>query len=154
MVIRWGSPNDQKADNKVTVNSVNIDISNEDVVESWDASISNNLISTTSKIKKDCPNILKIDVQIYQDDQMVSQMTKQFEKPFKDLENANMCASVEYIDEDDACSVAPGEQNASDCDISSMFSSMNPGNYKTICEMTEGDTVFATATLEVTVEAE
>lgn len=34
-------------------------------------------------------------------------MTKQFEKPFKDLENANMCASVEYIDEDDACSVAP-----------------------------------------------
>lgn len=31
---------------------------------------------------------------------------------------------------------------------------MNPGNYKTICEMTEGDTVFATATLEVTVEAE
>lgn len=38
---------------------------------------------------------------------MVSQMTKQFEKPFKDLENANMCASVEYIDEDDACSVAP-----------------------------------------------
>lgn len=34
-------------------------------------------------------------------------MTKQFEKPFKDLENANLCTSVEYIDEDDACSVAP-----------------------------------------------
>lgn len=34
-------------------------------------------------------------------------MTKQSEKPFKDLENANFCASVEYIDEDDECSAAP-----------------------------------------------
>lgn len=49
----------------------------------------------------------QIDIKIYQDDQLVSQMTKQSEKPFKDLENANLCASVEYIDEDDACSVAP-----------------------------------------------
>lgn len=33
-----------------------------------------------------------------------------------------------------------------------MFNSMNPGNYKTVCEMMESDTLFATATLEVTVE--
>ncbi|XP_016920678.1 uncharacterized protein LOC108003090 [Apis cerana] len=141
-----------KAENKVTVNSINVDVSNEDILESWDASISNNLISITPKIKKDCPSILKIDIKIYQNDQLVSQMTKQFEKPFKDLENANLCTSVEYIDEDDACSIAPGEQNASDCDVSSMFNSMNPGNYKTVCEMMESDTLFATATLEVTVE--
>ncbi|XP_043790775.1 uncharacterized protein LOC122713963 [Apis laboriosa] len=143
-----------KAENKVTVNSIKIDVSNEDVLESWDAGISNNLINTTPKIKKDCPSILEMDIKIYQDDQLVSQMTKQSEKPFKDLENANFCASVEYIDEDDGCSAAPGEQNASDCDISSMFNSMNPGNYKTVCEMKENDTEFATVTLEVTVEAE
>lgn len=48
-----------------------------------------------------------MDIKIYQDDQLVSQMTKQSEKPFKDLENANFCASVEYTDEDDGCSAAP-----------------------------------------------
>ncbi|XP_003690596.1 uncharacterized protein LOC100870371 [Apis florea] len=143
-----------KAENKVTINSIKIDVSNEDVLESWDASISNNLINTTPKIKKDCPSSLEIDIKIYQDDQLVSQMTKQSEKPFKDLENANLCASVEYIDEDDACSVAPGEQSASECDISSLLNSMNPGNYKTICDLKESDSVFATATLEITVEAE
>lgn len=49
-----------QAENKVTVNSINVDVSNEDILESWDASISNNLISITPKIKKDCPSILKV----------------------------------------------------------------------------------------------
>ena len=144
-----------EAENKVTVTSFNADVPGNDVVDSWNYDLANNLIASTINVKKNCPGSVEADVRVYQGDKMVNTINKNLDHPMKDFESYNMCGSIDCPEpDDDSCSMAEGEQSARDCDMSSWFSDMNPGDYRIICDFKQEDNILTTLTLDVTVESE
>ncbi|KAK9303335.1 hypothetical protein QLX08_004933 [Tetragonisca angustula] len=142
-----------KASNKVTVQDMEVNIPSNDIVQSWEPQVSNNRISSTINIMKNCPGEIEADIKVYQGDDVVSQTTKKFDKPIEDFEKMNICESIESSDlEDDSCSIAMGEQSATDCDVSGWFSEMKPGDYKAQCDFKQGDNVVGIVILSVKVE--
>ncbi|CAD1470919.1 unnamed protein product, partial [Heterotrigona itama] len=143
------------ADNKVTVQDVKVDIPSNNIVGSWEPQVSNNLISSKIAIKENCPGEIEADIKVYQGDQIVSQTTKKFDKPVKDFESMNICSSVESPDlDDDSCSIAEGEQSATDCDVSDWFKQMKPGDYNAVCDFKQGGNTVASVTLSIKVEVD
>ncbi|XP_076680962.1 uncharacterized protein LOC143375563 [Andrena cerasifolii] len=144
-----------EAKNKATVTSFNADVPGNDVVDSWNYDLANNLIASTIKVKKNCPGIIEVDIRIYQGENMVNTLNKKFEKPMKDFADYNICGSLDYPEpDDDSCSIAEGEQSAKDCDISSWFSDMNPGDYRIECDFKQEDNMLTSLKMDVTVESE
>ncbi|XP_050586402.1 uncharacterized protein LOC126920306 [Bombus affinis] len=144
-----------KAATKVTVTDFYVDVPDNELIDSWSHSLADNLISSQIFVKQDCPGEIEADITVYKGDDIVSQKNKKFDKPMKDFENYDICASIETPDsDDDSCSVAQGEQAASDCDVSDWFSSMKPGDYVAKCDFKQGDKLISSATLNVKVEAE
>ncbi|XP_003485373.1 uncharacterized protein LOC100748835 [Bombus impatiens] len=140
---------------KVTITDFYVDVSDNDLVVSWSPSLSDNLISSQIFVKQDCPGEIEADITIYNGDDVINEMNKIFDKPIKELEGYNICASIETPNsEDDSCSLAQGEQAISDCDVSDFFSGMNPGDYTAKFDFKQDDNLVSTATLKVKVEAE
>ncbi|XP_050474521.1 uncharacterized protein LOC126865722 [Bombus huntii] len=140
---------------KVTITDFYVDVPDNDLIDSWSPSLSDNLISSQISVKQDCPGEIEADITIYNGDDVVNEMNKKFDKPMKELEGYNMCASIETPgSEDDSCSLAQGEQALSDCDVSDFFSSMNPGDYVAKFDFKQDDNLVSIATLKVKVEAE
>ncbi|KOX67750.1 hypothetical protein WN51_08123 [Melipona quadrifasciata] len=96
-----------EASNKVTVQGMEVNVPDNNIVGSWQPQVSNNLISSTINVIENCPGEIEADIKVYQGDDVVSQTTKKFDKPIKDFESMNICASIESPDpENDSCSVA------------------------------------------------
>ncbi|XP_043519837.1 uncharacterized protein LOC122533826 [Frieseomelitta varia] len=144
-----------KASNKVTVQDMEVDIPSNNIVQSWEPQVANNLINSKINIKHNCPGEVEADIKVYQGDDVVSQTTKKFDKPIKDFESMNICTLVQGSDfEEDSCSIGMGEQLAEECDVSEWFSEMKPGDYKAKCDFKQGDEVITTVTLSVKVESD
>ncbi|XP_026672171.1 uncharacterized protein LOC108627769 [Ceratina calcarata] len=142
-----------KADNKITVNSFDVDIPGNDIVGAWDHDLANNLISSTISIKRDCPGVFELDIKVYEGEAQVQQMNQKLKKPIKDIENYNLCASIDGPDpEDDQCSILEGEQSVKDCDVRDWFKDMSAGDYKVVATFSQDDQNVATITMNVLVE--
>ena len=143
-----------EAENKVTVNSFSADVPGNDVVESWNYDLADNLIASTIKVKKNCPGMVEADIRVYQDDNIVNTMNKKFNKPMKDFADYNMCESMDSPEpDDDSCSIAEGEHSAKNCDMSSCFSDMNAGKYRIECDFKQEDTILTSIKMDITVES-
>ncbi|CAK9824145.1 hypothetical protein ANTRET_LOCUS2360 [Anthophora retusa] len=143
-----------QSDNEVTINSFDVDIPDNDVMDSWTYDLANNLIGSTINIKRSCPDSIEMDVRIYQDTEMVNQIFKKIDKPMKDFESYHICEAIDYPEpDDDTCSIADGEQSAKDCDISDWFRDMSPGKYSVQTDFKQGDNKVACVKIDLTVES-
>ncbi|CAK9796243.1 hypothetical protein ANTPLA_LOCUS707 [Anthophora plagiata] len=143
-----------QSDNEVTINSFDVDIPDNDVMDSWTYDLANNLIGSTINVKKNCPDSIEMETRIYQENEIVNQIVKQLEKPIKDFESYGICATIDYPEpDDDTCSIAEGEQSAKDCDVSEWFRDMSPGKYTIQTDFKQNDNMIACVKIDVTVES-
>lgn len=49
-----------QSDNEVTINSFDVDIPDNDVMDSWTYDLANNLIGSTIAVKKNCPDLIEV----------------------------------------------------------------------------------------------
>ncbi|CAL7949049.1 unnamed protein product [Xylocopa violacea] len=144
----WSSA---KGENKVTINSVNVEIPTNDVFGSLDHDLANNLIDATLNVKKSCPDVIELEVRVYQGDDMVNQFKQKYDKPMRNLED--LCSTVDSTDPElDSCSLGQGDQVAKECDVAKLFNDMSAGDYKAEADLTEGIEKIGSIVLEVTVE--
>ncbi|XP_060814570.1 uncharacterized protein LOC132906416 [Bombus pascuorum] len=141
---------------KVSVTDFNVDVPDNEIIDSWRHKLLNNLISSEIIIKQNCPEgEIEAEITVYKDDDIILQKNTKLDKPMIDFQNYGICASIKTPDlDDDSCSIAQGEQGASECDVSDWFSSMNPGSYAAKCDFKRDGNLIAGITLSINVESE
>ncbi|XP_076750004.1 uncharacterized protein LOC143422911 [Xylocopa sonorina] len=140
-----------KGDNTVTINSFSGDVPVNEVIESLDYGLANNLVDATINVKKNCPDVIELEIRVFQGDDMVNQVKQKYDKPVRNLED--LCSAVDTTDpEEDSCTLGLGEQVVKECNIAKLFNDMSAGDYRTEVDITEGIEKIATLVVEVTVE--
>ncbi|XP_017763371.1 PREDICTED: uncharacterized protein LOC108553116 [Eufriesea mexicana] len=144
-----------KAEKEISIVFFNVDVSNSDILNSWDGDLADNLISSTINVKENCPGQIEADIRIYQGDNLVNTMNKKYDKPMNEFENLDICGSVEAPEpDDDSCSIAEGEQTAKDCDIRSWFKDMSTGEYNIECDFKRLNDLICTVKVGVKIEGD
>ncbi|KOC65822.1 hypothetical protein WH47_10284, partial [Habropoda laboriosa] len=94
------------SETKATIRTFDIDIPSNDVIDSWTYELENNLVDSTINIKQDCPESIELEIQVFQEDEVVSQVFKELDKPMKNFEDYGICGMLDYTEpDDDSCSI-------------------------------------------------
>ncbi|XP_076223090.1 uncharacterized protein LOC116434457 [Nomia melanderi] len=150
-VASWSSV---KAENTVTITGYSVDITNSDVIKSWNTDVSDNVLASTININQDCPGSVQAEIAIYKEGNLVNTVSQTYKQPFKEFQGSNICGSIDGPEPDDeSCSAVQGEQVASECDVRSWFSDMDVGSYDADCDFQIEGNSIAVAHLNVKVES-
>ncbi|XP_076630628.1 uncharacterized protein LOC143346433 [Colletes latitarsis] len=142
------------AEKKVTVLSYDAGVTNgNNIFDSWTPSISDGLFASNIGVIQNCPGPAQVILKLFKDDQLVNTFSQNFKQPMKELESYNICGSIDAPEPDDeSCSIVQGEHTASDCNLSSLFSDMENGQYIVEAEFKFSNNVASTAKLDLKVE--